>query len=709
MPQYNGVWTLSAAAQAQTTQQWVTDPNFKNTTLLLQADNASNAAQNNTFLDFSNNSFPITRFGNATQGTFTPFVETSGYWSNFFSGSATSLRMAANSAFDQNAGSFSIECWVYPAAIQATTGLYIYGAQSNVGLLMLAYGYTTGQFKIDQGAGGGIRITSANNYPANAWYHVAYTYDGSTLKLFINGVLQGSAANAALSARIAGPAVAIGEFGASSYFNGYVSNFRICRAAIPTEYQTASTTVGTVVFRPSTAPLTTTSQGASNVTFLTCQDRRFIDNSSSQIAITINGSPSIQAFGVFAPQYQWTPAVIGGSGYFDYSGASYIRVTASATSYYSALGDWTWEAWVYPLSFNGPQYSCGILHSALESVMLRALPNGTANSTNLNMYAINAAGAAIIGASGTSGGTLRINEWAHVVLQRRSGQFDMFLNGTRVANNNTQTTQSLRTTDTFLQIGAGIGGTNPFWNGYISGVRLQNGTAAYPNTTYTIPTAPPNPTGAAVCVNFTNAGIYDGTMNNVLQTVGNAQVSTSVVKYGSNSMLFDGTDDRVSIPSSPSLDLGSGDFTIECWAFNNNWDTDQNQLFERGRFTVGKSYRAWMKPGQIVFEVNLSGTATGAYTTITATIKNNVFQWYHLAFVRNGSNFSIYRDGVQVATATSTAAVFTTTEALSVGGAADGNNNIMMMGYIDDFRITRGVARYFGTSFTPPQVALPRQ
>jgi hypothetical protein len=178
---------------------------------------------------------------------------------------------------------------------------------------------------------------------------------------------------------------------------------------------------------------------------------------------------------------------------------------------------------------------------------------------------------------------------------------------------------------------------------------------------------------------FTNAGIYDGTMNNVLQTVGNAQVSTSVVKYGSNSMLFDGTDDRVSIPSSPSLDLGSGDFTIECWAFNNNWDTDQNQLFERGRFTVGKSYRAWMKPGQIVFEVNLSGTATGAYTTITATIKNNVFQWYHLAFVRNGSNFSIYRDGVQVATATSTAAVFTTTEALSVGGAADGNNNIMMI------------------------------
>ena len=80
MPQYNGVWTLEQQAQALTRQQWVTDPNFKNTTLLLQADGTGSGSQNQTFLDGSTNNFFITRNGNTTQGTFSPFSQTG--WSN---------------------------------------------------------------------------------------------------------------------------------------------------------------------------------------------------------------------------------------------------------------------------------------------------------------------------------------------------------------------------------------------------------------------------------------------------------------------------------------------------------------------------------------------------------------------------------------------------------------------------------------------------
>jgi hypothetical protein len=60
MPQYQGVWTLEQQAQALTNQQWVTDPNFKNTTLLLQADGTGSGSQNQTFLDGSTNNFFIT-------------------------------------------------------------------------------------------------------------------------------------------------------------------------------------------------------------------------------------------------------------------------------------------------------------------------------------------------------------------------------------------------------------------------------------------------------------------------------------------------------------------------------------------------------------------------------------------------------------------------------------------------------------------------
>jgi len=51
------------------------DPFFENVTLLLPG-NGTNGAQNNTFLDGSTNNFTITRNGNTTQGTFSPFSQT---------------------------------------------------------------------------------------------------------------------------------------------------------------------------------------------------------------------------------------------------------------------------------------------------------------------------------------------------------------------------------------------------------------------------------------------------------------------------------------------------------------------------------------------------------------------------------------------------------------------------------------------------------
>jgi hypothetical protein len=67
------------------------DPNFNQTTLLLHGD-GTNGAQNNTFLDSSTNTFTITRNGNTTQGTFSPFSLPNGEWSNYFDGSGDYLK-----------------------------------------------------------------------------------------------------------------------------------------------------------------------------------------------------------------------------------------------------------------------------------------------------------------------------------------------------------------------------------------------------------------------------------------------------------------------------------------------------------------------------------------------------------------------------------------------------------------------------------------
>lgn len=692
MPQYNGVWTIEAAAQAQSNQQWVTDPNFKNTTLLLQADGVSNGSQNNTFLDSSSNAFPITRFGNATQGTFTPFSAAPGRWSNFFSGSATSLRMAANSAFDQNAGSFSVECWVYPATIQATTGLYIYGAQSNAGLLMLAYGYTTGLFKIDQGgAGGGIRITSTSTYPANAWYHVAYTYDGSTLKLFINGVLQGSAVNAALSSRIAGPAVAIGEFGAGSYFNGYVSNLRICRAAIPTSYQTASTTVGTLVFTPSTAPLTTTSQGASNVTFLTCQSNRFVDNSSSPVTITINGTPSVQPFSPFAPQFQWTEPVIGGSGYFPASG-SYLTIPANS-AFAPGTGDYTVDGWIYSGSNTLQTIWAQTVGGTNYFVVEANYPTSVVQITS----AASGGGTAI-----TSAATLRLNAWNHFTISRTSGVITVWCNGS--AGTPTANTVNLTNITYIPTIGTySHSTTTNVLIGYLANLRYIKGTAL---SGATIPTAPNTAvTNTQALLNYTNAGIYDAAMDNVLETVSTAQVSTSVVKYGSGSMVFNGSSTSLTFADTSKFNLfnfGIGDFTIDFWFYPNN--TTSGVVY--GRTASGQNNILVYIGANVTDRVSFYGAVSGGGTAILSAGTPSVSVWQHCAVVRQNGIVTVYLNGIG-GTPTSNAVALDSTYVPTIGAYTHTFTNAFN-GYLDDFRITKGVARYTA-NFIPPLVALPRQ
>jgi len=86
-----------------------TDPQFNYVTMLLHGD-GTNGAQNNTFLDSSSNAFTVTRSGNVTQGSFSPYGSN---WSNNFNGSSDYLSSPANTALNMGTGNWTIECWVY--------------------------------------------------------------------------------------------------------------------------------------------------------------------------------------------------------------------------------------------------------------------------------------------------------------------------------------------------------------------------------------------------------------------------------------------------------------------------------------------------------------------------------------------------------------------------------------------------------------------
>ena len=306
----------------------IKDAYFNLTTLLLNTG-STNGAQNNTFLDSSSNTFTITRNGNPTQGTFTPFSQTG--WSNFFNGSTDYLTSTSNTAVTFGTSAYTVEMWVYQNARNAS-GAYLLGG---AGTQMIQVNITsTGTVNANLSGGASYATTTAT-VPLNTWTHLAFvrtSTSASGLQIYINGVSSATGTDATNYAST--NTLNIGTTNSSTTFvlNGYLSNLRV----------TKSGALYTSTFTPSTIPLTTT-VSAGTVSLLTAQSNRFVDNSAAPFTLTTVGTPSVQAFSPFAPTAAYSTTTVGGSGYFDSNG-DYLSLT-NETAYDFGAGDFSIDFW----------------------------------------------------------------------------------------------------------------------------------------------------------------------------------------------------------------------------------------------------------------------------------------------------------------------------------------------------------------------------
>ncbi|NBS61526.1 MAG: LamG domain-containing protein [Microbacteriaceae bacterium] len=663
----SGVWTPSQSLPYQQQNVWTRDQYWPYTTLLLQG-NGTNGAQNNTFLDSSSNTFSITRNGNTTQGSFTPY-EANGYWSNYFDGSGDYLTASANSAFAFGTGDLTVEFWVYTLATPGVVaGIYDVGTTNTSGRFVIDY-YSDQKVKIE--TAGSTLVSSSTNLPLNSWVHIAAVRSGTTMSLYQNGVRVGTATN---STNFSQNSPWIGQSLDGYAFTGYISNVRVVKGTAVYDPTQASITVPT-------APLT----NITNTSLLTCQSNRFIDNSASPLTITVNGNPSVQAFQPFPGATTWSASVLGGSGYFDGNG-DYL--TGTLTGQTPGTGDLTVEFWVYRTATQ----ACTVFNTR---------SGDTTDGIGIEIGSTNALAVTFAGDTFivTANGSVPLNSWSHIAVVRSSGNFQAYINGVAQVSPVTRTNNFTSTNLTigYFSVNAPYGTT--YLTGYLSCLRYTK-TAVY-TSNFTPPTSPPtNIANTVLLLNFTNAGIFDSAMMNDLETAGNAQVSTSIVKYGTGSMYFDGSGDWLIIPYSQNINFGTGNFTIEGWFYLSSF---ANQYYVLGGTWTTGSSDEWL------VQIENNGTMrflTSAGTSFyTAGITTGT--WYHFAAVRNGSTVTLYVNGSSVGSYTNSNSIGSTSKTLYIGvqnnGAAWPWN-----GYIDDLRITKGVARYIST-FTPPPARMPQQ
>ena len=185
---------------------------------------------------------------------------------------------------------------------------------------------------------------------------------------------------------------------------------------------------------------------------------------------------------------------------------------------------------------------------------------------------------------------------------------------------------------------------------------------------------------------------------------GGAQTKVAEKKFGISSAYFDGTADY--LLSTNGITFATEDFTIEFWVYHQNNTNDG--LFHNYITTQGlTNWGYWEGGGVTIYKsskgavsINLRGDSFGSVAALTSGV------WNHVALVRSGAVVTCFINGAVSGSVTlSSPSTPINTAPLDTyiggGGRAGLFGTASLLGYMDDVRITKGVARYSG-DFTPP-------
>jgi hypothetical protein len=382
----------------------------------------------------------------------------------------------------------------------------------------------------------------------------------------------------------------------------------------------------------------------------------------------------------------------GGSAYFD-GDEDYIR----GNQLFDYSSDFTIEGWVY-------RTSSGSISTIFEAGDIQGGQGG------LHFY-IDGDGIFVLNdgfSPDFQGGTATLNEWVHFAIVRNNNVNTLYINGTAVGSG----TQTYPVNNDIFTIG-GAPNYSFYFQGYLDDFRITSGIARY-TSNFTPPAQqlldPLDPHGDKVSLLLHMDGadgsttfIDSSTNNFALTAYGDAEIDTTTKKFGSGAALFDGGEDYLEIAGNSTFDFYNTNYTVEMWVYSTASQSGGSLITTR----LGGVYSPWElqitssnKIGLLIQSNSNSWYEPfgGAPIEGNTTIPQN--QWTHIAWVCNGANTTVYVNGVAdsvlINLNTPILQAHSLPSNIYIGKGGDGAFN----GYIDELRITKGIARYT-TNFVP--------
>ena len=191
----------------------------------------------------------------------------------------------------------------------------------------------------------------------------------------------------------------------------------------------------------------------------------------------------------------------------------------------------------------------------------------------------------------------------------------------------------------------------------------------------------------------------------------NAQIDTAQSKFGGASGLFDGTGDYLSVPDSDDWNFGAGNFTIDFWVRFAALPATNLQAVFAGQYVDGSNrwkFHLFNSAGTYKWRFRSYNANATPQIDIAQTTSLLVDTWYHVTLIRSGSNWMFFQDGVQLGSTIVDADSIPDLASVLYIGSEDGASQFVN-GWVDEHRISKGIARWIA-NFTPPNHAyLPDQ